>query len=79
MLKKTPCKGKQKIPYLKKLLLTIPPPHCPFLHQAFEAEFLDVIGRKILRVSSLLLNHSHLYYAFYVPPPIPLPLEQKWF
>ncbi len=38
-----------------------------------EAEFLDVIGTKILRIF-LLAIHSHLYYGFYSAP-----LEQKWF
>jgi hypothetical protein len=32
-----------------------------------EAEFLNVIGTKVLRVF-LLAIHSHLYYGFYIPP-----------
>ncbi len=43
-----------------------------------EAEFLDVIGIKILRVF-LLAIHSHLYaLTDFTPPPPPSP-EQKWF
>ncbi len=33
-----------------------------------EAEFVDVIGTKLLRFF-LLAIHSHLYYGFYPPPP----------
>jgi hypothetical protein len=40
-----------------------------------EAEFLDVVGIKVLRVF-LLAIHSHLYSQISLPPP---PLEQKWF
>jgi hypothetical protein len=39
-----------------------------------EAEFLDVIGKKVLRVF-LLAIHSHLYYLYFPPSP----LEQNWF
>jgi hypothetical protein len=35
-----------------------------------EAEFLDVIGTKGLRVF-LLAIHSHLYYWILLPPPPP--------
>jgi hypothetical protein len=37
---------------------------------------LDVIGTKVLRVF-LFVIHSHLYPAFYIPPPPPTP-QQKW-
>ncbi len=40
-----------------------------------EAEFLDVIGTKVLRVF-LPEIHSHLYKKIFPPPPPP---EQKWF
>ncbi len=39
-----------------------------------EAEFLYVIGTKVLRVF-LLAIHSHLTKGFYSPPP----LEKNWF
>jgi hypothetical protein len=38
-----------------------------------EAEFLDIIGTKVLRVF-LLAIHCHLYSRI-----LPSPLEQKWF
>ncbi len=40
-----------------------------------EAEFLHVIGTKVLRVV-LLAIHSHLYLRIMLPPPL---LEQQWF
>ena len=43
---------------------------------ATEAEFLDVIGTKVLSVF-VLDNHSH-FITVYTPPP-PTPPEQKWF
>jgi hypothetical protein len=43
-----------------------------FLVNIEEAEFLDVIGTKVLRVF-LLAIHSHLYQR--IPPPPP---EEKW-
>ncbi len=41
-----------------------------------EAEFLDVIGTKVLEVF-LLAIHSHLYTNRYYSPPSPI--EQNWF
>jgi hypothetical protein len=34
-----------------------------------EAEFLDVIGSKVLRVFPLAI-HSHLYFRILLPPPL---------
>jgi hypothetical protein len=45
--------------------------------QYTEAEFLDVIGTKILRVF-LHAIHSHLYKRILHPHPPPAPREQKW-
>jgi hypothetical protein len=42
--------------------------------QCTEAEFLDVIGKKVLRV--FLLYLKSLLLTDFTPPP---PLEQKWF
>ncbi len=44
------------------------------IRRSAEAEFLDVIGTKVLRVF-LLAMHSHLYQWIFLPPP---PLS-KWF
>jgi hypothetical protein len=41
-----------------------------------KAEFLDVIGTKVLRVF-LLVFHSHLFYGLYPPPTPPTPPEAK--
>ncbi len=46
---------------------------CSTLFHSTEAEFLDVIGTKVLRVSSLLFTVSSTN-GFYSPPP---PLEQQ--
>jgi hypothetical protein len=45
-----------------------------FILRGDEAEFLDVIGTKVLKVF-LLAFHSHLYFT--TPPPPPL--ERNWF
>jgi hypothetical protein len=43
-----------------------------------EAEFLSVIGTKVLKVF-LLAIHSYLYLRIFLPPPPPFNLGQMWF